>query len=137
MTDEEIKSYINTLKSRISITKTVATRTVKTQKGDFFVGFSAAWDTVQEDGAQGLESLMDEGDDVRSGMSLEDAKIAQYMLAMQADVAAYEAALANGAISSSVYQDTVKAVRAGYMRMIRNSLSKQNPHVNEQPTENG
>ena len=137
MTDEEIKSYIHTLKSRISITKTVATRTVKTQKGDFFVGFSAAWDTVQEDGAQGLESLMEEGADVRSGMSLEDAKVAQYMLAMQADVAAYEAALANGAISTSLFQDTVKNVRAGYMRMIRNCLSKQNPQVNEQPSENG
>lgn len=132
MTDDEIKAYINILKSRISVTKTVATRTVKTQKGDFFVGYSAAWNTVQEDGAQGLETLMDEGDDTANGMSLEDAKIAQYMLAMQADIAAYEAAMANGAISMNQYQDIVKSVRAGYNRLIRQALEKQHPVANNE-----
>lgn len=119
MTPEMMKAVVAGVKSKMRITKVVATRSVKTQAGDFFVGFSSEWDTVQDDGTQGMETLME---DSTSGMSFVESKIARYVLAMQADIAAYESALANGAIDAQRMEDTERAIKARYGKLIQRTL---------------
>ena len=43
------KAMIDRIKANLRVTKVVATRSVKTARGDFFAGISAAWNTVQDD----------------------------------------------------------------------------------------
>ncbi len=80
---EEQKARIHKIRDGIRITKVVATRAVKTKNGDFFVGWSAAWDTIQEDaGGMGADLIdaLDDGealDASKRGMTLADARIAR------------------------------------------------------------
>jgi hypothetical protein len=125
MNDDEIKNYVKKVRSQLSVTKVIATRSVKTNKGDFFVGFSAAWNTVQDDGMNGLETLATSEGEALSGMTTKEAKVAHYLVAMQADIAAHEAALANGALSAASVQDAVTSIRANYNKLIRLALGDQ------------
>lgn len=123
MEDTEIKALLRRVKSNMRVTKIVATRSIKTKGGDFFVGFSAAWDTVQEDGGQGLVHVEDERAEAANGMTLQEARVAYYLLAMQADISAHEAALANGALSATACSDASKSIRNNYGKLIRMVLN--------------
>ena len=126
MTDTELKDFIKQVQSKMRITKVVATRSVKGKGGDSFAGFSAAWDSVQDDvSGPGADSdLTIETHEVApSGMTLAEAKVAHYLCAMQADIAAHEAAMAGGGISPGRCQDTIKGLRTNYARLIRNAMS--------------
>ena len=59
-----------------------------------------------------------------NGMTLREARIAFYLVAMQADVAAHEAALANGGISAQQCSDACKSIRNNYGKLIRRALGK-------------
>lgn len=125
MNKDEMKAVIASVKSKIRVTKVVATRSVKTGRGDFFAGFAAAWDTRQDDqGGPGadLDLVMTASEIAESGMTLQEAKIAQYLVSMQADIAAYEAAYANGGISGSVCKEAVAAIKNNYGGLIADAL---------------
>ena len=113
-----IRDVVSRVKSNLRVTKVVATRSLKGAKGDTFVGFSAQWDTVQEDGTMGLESTGDDRVPVNA-MSLMDAKVAGYLLAMQADIAAHEHGVASGTISSAYCQKAVHGIKANYAKLIK------------------
>jgi hypothetical protein len=125
MSPVEVKSLIRNIKQKIRITKVVSTRSVKTGRGDFFAGFSAAWNSVQDDvsgpGAD-MDLSVETEEVVSSGMTLMEAKIAHYLISLQADTAAYESAFANGAISQSELVDAVSAVKNNYSRLIQTAL---------------
>jgi hypothetical protein len=108
----EIVEAVNRVKGRISVTKVVSTRAVKTGKGDFFVGFSASWDSVQDDagGLGDLDISVDSKDVSSSGMTLMDAQIAQQILNKEASVAAWRSALSEGAISEDSFDERVKQI---------------------------
>jgi hypothetical protein len=132
MNDDDLKAFVQRVRSKMTITKVVATRAVKTSRGDFFCGFSAAWDTVQEDGVQGLDSLQ-EGEDLR-GMTTKEAKMAHYLLAMQVDEAAHEAALAGGGLSPQACHDALVSIRGNFNRIIRIAFAdKADPSDTESP----
>lgn len=126
MNKDEMKAVIARVKDKIRVTKVVATRSVKTgSRGDFFAGFAAAWDTCQDDqGGPGadLDLMMESSEVAVSGMTLQEAKIAQYLVAMQADIAAYEAAYANGGISGRARTDAIAAVKNNYGGLIAEAL---------------
>ena len=125
MDTDELKSLISRVKANLRVTKVVATRSVKTGRGDFFAGFAAAWNTVQDDaGGPGadLDLVMTMIEQANSGMTLKEASVAHNIVAMQADIAAYRAARANGGISESEFTDAVKAVKNNYARIIRDAL---------------
>ena len=129
MDNAELKALITRVKKGLSITKVVATRSVKTKRGDFFAGYAAAWNTVQDDaGGPGadLDLLMDTAEVAVSGMNLQEALVAHHLIAMQADIGAYRAARANGAISDSEMNDAVSSVKHNYGRMIREALLASN-----------
>ena len=123
MNDDEIKAVLGRVKTKLRVTKVVATRAVKTKSGDYFAGFSAAWNTIQDDGEQGLEDGPAVGEASVSGMTLQEARVAHFLVAMQADVAAHESALASGALSLRACEDAVKSIRANYLRLIRMVLN--------------
>jgi hypothetical protein len=119
MSKDEVLAKLRQVRAGIRITKITCTRTVKSRNGDSFVGFSAAYQTVQDDGMGDTHATpTDEVVNASQGLSLADAKLARYTIAMECDVAALESALANGGISSDYFRDNVKAVRNNYNQLI-------------------
>lgn len=111
----QIQEAVDRVRSGLSVTKVVSTRAVKTKKGDFFVGMSAAWNSVQEDsGGMGsdLDLTLDTKDHTASGMSVIDARIAQQILNKEASVAAWRNALTEGAVSVGHYEDMVRQIKS-------------------------
>lgn len=125
-TRAEIRERLRRVRRRIRITKITCTRSVKGRNGDSFVGFSAAWQSVQDDaGGPGADLMASRDEDetyAQQGLSLDDAKIARYMLAMEADLAALESAAANGSISARYFQDAVSSVKANYNRLVLRAM---------------
>lgn len=111
---QHIKDTVARVKDKMRITKVVATRAVKTRKGDYFAGMSAAWDSVQDD-ASGAGADMDlvtsTDDHAASGMTLEEAQVAHIILSMEASIAAWRAALSEGAISVNAFDGKVRDIK--------------------------
>lgn len=127
MDDKEMTSVLQRIKSNLRVTKVVATRSVKGQRGDHFAGFAACFDSVQDEGAgigKDLVETLDptDGNVATGGMTLKEARVAHYLVSMQADIAAHEAALASGSISSQFCSDACKAIRSSYGKLIRRAL---------------
>lgn len=127
MTDDNIKALIERVKSNIRVTKVVATRSVKGRGGDTYAGFSAAWNTVQDDSGGGIDALLGDADEAQSGMTLREARVAHLMVSMQADLAAHDAALAGGNVSNNYHREATRAIKANYSRMIREVLAGPTP----------
>ena len=123
MTDDEIKSYLSNLRSKIRVTKIVATRSVKGKQGDTYAGFSASWDSVQDDSGGGIEGLISDSGEAQSGLSLRDARVAHLRVAMQADLAAHDAALSGGNISVNYHAEATKVIRNNYTVRMRELLA--------------
>jgi hypothetical protein len=119
---EEMKAAIRRVRDNLKITKVVCTRSVKGRNGDAFCGFSAAWDSVQEDGGQDMENVMDDGS--QSGMSLKEAKIAAYILGMQADTTAFENASAGSILRKDEADQAVRAIKHNYGKLMEALLGK-------------
>lgn len=125
MNDDELKALIQRVKSRIRVTKVTATRSVKGRNGDTFAGFSASWDTVQDDvSGPGADSdlTVETSEVAANGMTMAEAKVAHYLCAMQADISAHEAAMASGGIGAARCQDTIKGLKTNYARLIRAAI---------------
>jgi len=119
---DEIKEKLRAIRKGIRITKITCTRSVKGRNGDSFVAFSAAYQSVQNDhGGPGADVMASPEDDAvyaSQGLSLKDAKLARYMLAVECDLAALESALANGSISPNFFKDSVRGVRSNYDMLV-------------------
>lgn len=125
MTDQEMTEMLKRVQRNLRVTKVVATRSVKGRAGDQFAGFAASYNSVQDEPAgagKDLISVVEDGDVASSGMTLLEARVAYYLVAMQADIAAHEAALASGGISPQHCADAVKSIRANYGKLIRRAL---------------
>lgn len=134
MTKSEIKALVKRVQAGLVFTKVVATRSVKGQRGDSFAGFSASWRTTQEDGGQGVVSVMDEGDEAHSvtGMTMQEAVVASVLVAREADVAAYRNAAAGGNLPKSVAENYIAITKNNYSQMLVGVLaSMEDPETNE------
>ena len=136
MDTKEIKALIQRVKDKTRVTKVVATRSFKTRRGDFFSGFSAAWDSVQDDGGgqgAGLDLITTTAEESQSGMTLQEARVAHLLVSVQADIGAYEAAFANSAISRRELDAAVAAIKNNYGNLIRDALKSQTTKVADEP----
>ncbi len=127
MTDDEklkAKAIIRNVRDNLKITKVVCTRSVKGRGGDHFVGFSAAWDSVQDDGGRGMAEVMEDGEVAASGMSFKEAKVAAYLLGMQADQTACENAAAGSLITKAEADNAVTAIKHNYGRLMATLLGE-------------
>ena len=124
MSNDELRALVSRVKEGLKITKVVATRSVKGRGGDTFVGFSASWNSVQEDGGQGVVSAMDEGEEAQTlnGMTLQEAVVASCLIAREADVAAYRNAAAGGNISQDYADNAVAAIKSNYNKLIVSAI---------------
>jgi hypothetical protein len=128
MSNDEIRDLVKRVRAGLRITKVVATRSVKGKNGDTFVGFSAAWDTVQEDSGHDLLPTSDVDDSHNMGtMTMREAIVASCLLAREADLAAYRNAMAGGNISPQHCVDATAAIKSNYSKLIVEALSEGGP----------
>lgn len=132
MTPEQM-AEITFIRDRMRVSKVVATRSVKTKHGDFFVGMSSAWDTIQEDaGGQGADLIdaMDEGEQhkaiMQRGMTLRQAKVSGLILGMQVDMQAVTHALCGGSISEADFDNAIRAIKRNYMKKLAEATAYKN-----------
>lgn len=128
----EQMAEITFIKNKLRISKVVVTRSVKTKNGDFFVGFSSAWDTIQEDAGGGADLIdaLEPGEQQKAvaarGMTTRQAKIAGLVLGMQVDIQAVTHALCGGAISEGEHTNAVKAIKRNYMNKLAEAAAAKN-----------
>lgn len=130
MTNQEVRDTLLRVRKNMRITKVVATRAVKTKAGDFFAGMSAAWESVQDDaGGPGSDTdlTVSTQDTAESGMSLQEARVAQIMLAMEASIAAWRAAQLEGAVTESECDNRVARIRHRAMEQVNKILLTPTP----------
>lgn len=125
--DDELKEVLSSIRRKLRITKVVATRACKHREGDSFAGFAAAWESIQDDaggrGADVIGALEDERI-AAQGMTMFEARIAHLLMAMQADIAATEAAMAGGGMGPEECQARVRMYKNNYAKLIRSLLSR-------------
>lgn len=126
------RAEITLIKNGLRVSKVVATRAVKTKNGDFFVGLSAAWDSIQED-AGGAVDLLGGMDDVeqhaaiiQQGMTLRQAKIAGLILGMQVDLQAVTHAACGGALSEADLSGVSAAIKRNYSLKMAEVVTSKN-----------
>jgi len=132
MSDTEIKEYVKKIRSKITVTKVVCTRSVKGRNGDSFAGFSATWNSTQEDGGQDLVEAGDPQDQAQAmgNMTLSEAIVASHIMAREADIAAYQHALAGGTITQEFATDAIRSAKASYSSLIVAVLQSMNRNDN-------
>jgi len=132
---DRLQTLVSRVKENIRVTKVTVTRSVKTNRGDFFVGFSAAWDSVQDDvGGYGSDSelTVSDAEVAQNGMTMEEARVAHVLLSMEASLAAWRSALAEGVISQSEFEDRKNAVKRQHAALIPQVMSPSgNPGGNQ------
>jgi len=120
MTDTKAK--IKDIVRKIRITKVVATRSIKGRDGDSFAGFSAAWDSVQNDyGGPGADLQTDTAEDheaVAQGMTMQEAVVALHLVQMQVAIAALDGAYASGSLGAQQYKDQKESVKSRFSALI-------------------
>ena len=130
MENNELKAALRGIRDKIRVTKVVCTRSVKGKFGDVYVGFSAAWDTIQDD-AGGAADLISAQDDVEmathtSGMTLKEARVASLILGRQADVAAHDQGMAGGTITPAQRDAAVRTINHNYSKLLASALGVEN-----------
>lgn len=119
---------IRKIREHMRVTKIVCTRSVKGKFGDNYVGFSAAWDTIQDDSGGGGDMISASSEaeirlsNSQIGMTLKEAKLAALILGMQADIAAHDHASASGNITQEQRNAAVQAIKANFSQLIVDSL---------------
>jgi hypothetical protein len=128
MSNDELRALVQRVKAGLKITKVVATRSVKGRGGDTFVGFSAAWNSVQEDGGQGVITAGEDSDEGNNlnGMTMQEALVASILIAREADTAAYRNAAAGGNISQSQADGAITAIKSNYSKLLVSALGAGN-----------
>lgn len=101
---------ISEIQSTIRITKIVATRSIKTKVGDTYTGFTASWDSIQDDDPS--------GDSPSMPLTLKEARIAHLLLAKETDIASYTSAIANGSVGLSEGQKAIETINARYNHLL-------------------
>jgi len=136
-TKEEIRQRLTRIRDGIRITRITCTRAVKGRNGDSFVGFSASWQSIQDDrGGPGTDLLAEPEDErvlAQQGATIKDARIARYLLAIECDVAALESAVANGSITPGYFRDAVRSVRENYNGFILREMGVSRDDDNGDP----
>lgn len=132
MSKEEMKAFVQRVRSNLKVTKVVATRSVKGRMGDTFIGFSAAWNSVQEDGGQNLMAVGSEADESNTltGMTLQESVVAAAVLAREVDITAHNHALAGGNMSAEFHSRAIKAIKANYNQIILSAMNGTDPNSN-------
>lgn len=122
MDPADINAFLKDLSQRLKVQKVVGSRTLKVNGGDYFASFAAVWNDGEE------VAVDDSGMPVPNGlMSLREARVAHLLIAMHADIAAHDQALAGGSISEQFYRDAVSAIKSRFARRISRIMGASTP----------
>lgn len=130
--DDALKSFLSQVKGKIRVTKITCSRTVRGKHGDEFVAFSIGNDSVED--KSGTISLREQSE---QGMSLREARMAGYLLAMQTDIAAFEHAVAGGLITPPEAASAVRAVKGNYYKQMQDFWEEVNNGKGKPATDQG
>lgn len=117
---DDVDARLRAIADRVRVVKVAASRSVKGRHGDHYAAFAARYNSVQDEAAGPEKDLL--GGEAEPGMRLDEARVAHYLVSMQADIAAHEAVWASGGISAEELRDLVRALRTRYGRLIRVAL---------------
>lgn len=122
-----LEEMIKRVQGKLRITKVVCTRSVKGKQGDHYVGFSAAWDTIQDDAGRGADliSAQDEHEvqtAANQGMTLKEAQFAGLIVGRQADISAHNHAVAGSNITPAQHAGALMAIRSNYAKLMLDLL---------------
>ena len=125
--NEKIKEAVERIKKRLRITKIVGTRSVKGKYGDNYTGYSAAWDSTQDDagGAVDLSGVHTDEELHQigaQGLTLKEGRVAALILNMQADISDHDAAVAGSNIKAEQHQADIRGIRHNYTKLITELL---------------
>lgn len=130
-----ISKAVEDSKKRLKITKVVATRSLNTQKGNFFCGLSAA---CQDDGGgpgSDLELSSRDSETAISGKTLDEARIAQVILSLEATLGTLRAAIADEAISLNDFEKRVRDSKKNTLALLSRILPEEEAHKKLQAVE--
>lgn len=123
-TPDEARALVARIAARLRISKVVVTRSLKGSKGDGYVGFSAGWDTLQDDGGGGPVA---ESAAPANALTLKEASIAAIILGRNVEVAAYRNARASNNLPSTYCEAAIKAVSHNYGQLLAEVLGEVPP----------
>lgn len=116
---QEFIKIVNRVCSCMRVTKTVCSRSVKFEGGDYYTGFSSAWDTVQDDAGENPDLFSEE---TSKGMTLRESRLAALLLGMQADIAAHQLAYAGGDLNEESLRAVTEDIKSRYNLLISETL---------------
>ena len=116
--NEDFKTVLKGISKKIRITKVTATRSLRGNNGQTFSGFTARTDSLEDESGM----VLDASDHPGGGMGLRDARLAYYLLAMQADLASTNAACAAGDISPHVRDEMIRQTKRNFALLLRQSM---------------
>lgn len=122
MTREEQAKLVQSVASKLRFTKVVATRSIKGPRGDNFIGFSAAFNTVQQDGEQGFHDDAAEDATNLGTMTLKEAQVAAIIVARQAELTAIDVARASSNLRQSEAEQYAQVVRNNFNMLLAQVL---------------
>ena len=134
-TNTELRGVLLNIKKHLRITKITCTRSVKGRGGDSYVGFSAAWDSIQDDtgGATEAQNPTLSAPELASasaqGLTLRESRLAALIVGMQADIAAHDNAMAGGNLSQDQRDQAVRAIRHNYSKLVVDAWGAKNGEI--------
>jgi hypothetical protein len=118
---EALRAEVAGLRKKLAITKITVTRSIKSPRGDVFVGFSSAFDTVQDDiSGPGSDSelLVSDSEVKQSALTLDEARMSHLVLSLEVNLAAAKTAFAEGFLSQDEYNNQIKSIRRRHTMMM-------------------
>lgn len=124
MNDKEIQDRLINIARRLRVTKIVSTRLIRGTNGEYFTGFAAGLESIQENASYGVDLIHTMSDHevqdvVERGISVQDGKLAALYLSWKVDEACHEAAMAGGGITAHDLELKKSQLRSGFGRAVR------------------
>ena len=95
----------------MSVTKIVVRRTLGTKRGHFTCELTSL-----------VETPLDEAEGAEAGMTIKESRIAHTLLAYEAELGALRAALLDGAVSATTFQERKNVVETNTLAILSRSM---------------
>ena len=111
-----LREKAENIRKGLRVTKVTATRAINSRQGSTFAAMTAAWESFQDDSGT--------VDEEESSMSMEEAQLAQIILAKENSIAALRIAWANGAISDEELESHTVMSRTRYSQLFQDAMAR-------------
>lgn len=108
---QDLKEQITRIRGNTKITQIMVSRCVKMPRGggDVFVSLTGNYG---------------EPNDIESGLTLEDAKVATHLLGLEANITAFQQARAAGILSGSQMESAIRHTKNNFGQLLMNKDKK-------------